>query len=197
MANIYNLVSTERDLITQFASDFSTKQTDIMSEVSNLQTQIDAAVKVENDETAALCLIQSQLDGLSLSNTLASLSAVDAELNTKFNAYTALVQNNNIVATDIYSKLQASAGLIANVQSIMAGLKNSISSMSATLSQYSNRPVASSNGPVVIAAPTPVVVEEPVPVVVVEESVPVVVEEPVPVVVVEESVPVVVVEEPV
>ena len=207
MANIYNLVSTERDLITQFASDFSTKQTDIMSEISNLQAQIDAAVKIENDETAALCLIQSQLDGLSLSNTLASLSAVDIELNTKFNAYTALVQNNNIVATDIYSKLQASAGLIANVQSTMTGLKNSINSMSATLSQYSNRPVTSSNGPVVIAtptpvvvaAPTPVVVEEPVPVVVeepvpvvVEESVPVVAEESIPVVVVEESVPVVV-----
>ena len=57
MANIYNLVSTERDLITQFASDFSTKQVDIMSEVSTLQAQIDAAVQVENEETAALCLI--------------------------------------------------------------------------------------------------------------------------------------------
>ena len=198
MANIYNLVSTERDLITQFASDFSTKQVDIMSEVSTLQAQIDAAVQVENEETAALCLIQSQLDGLSLATTLASLTTVDAALNSKFSAYTTLVQNNNTVATDIYSKLQASAGLIANVQNTMAGLKKSISSMSATLTQYSNRPVASSNGPVVITAPTPVVVEEPVPVVVVEEPVPVVVvEEPVPVVVVEEPVPVVVVEEPV
>jgi hypothetical protein len=131
MANIYNLVSTERDLITQFASDFSTKQSEIMTDVSTLQAQIDAAVQAENDETAALCLMQSQLDGLSLSNTLASLSAVDAELNSKFSAYTSLVQNNNVVATDIYSKLQASAGLIANVQSTMASLKNSISSMSA------------------------------------------------------------------
>ena len=190
MANIYNLVSTERDLITQFASDFSTKQSNIMSDVSILQAQIDVAVQAENDETATLCLIQSQLDGLSLSNTLASLSAVDADLNSKFSAYTALVQNNNIVATDIYSKLQASAGLIANVQSTMAGLKNSISSMSATLAQYSNRPVASNTGPVVIAAPAPV--EEAATVPVVEEVAPEpVVEEAAPVPVVEKVAPVV------
>ena len=158
MASIYNLVSTERDIITQFASDFTTKQSEILADVANIQAQIDAAVAVENAETATLCQIQSQLDGLSLSNTLASLSAVDADLNAKFSAYTDLVQNNNAVATDIYGKLQASAGVITSVQTTMACLKNSVSSISATLAQYTSRAVATSSGPVIIP-PAPVAVE--------------------------------------
>jgi len=181
MASIYNLVSTERDIITQFANDFSTKQSEILADVANIQAQIEAAVQVENAETATLCQIQSQLDGLSLLNTLASLSAVDADLNAKFAAYTDLVKNNNAVATDIYGKLQASAGVITSVQTTMACLKNSVSSISATLAQYTGRAVASASGPVVIP-PAPVAVEpvpEPEPVVEpVLDSEPVV--EPVP-----------------
>ena len=201
MASIYNLVSTERDIITQFASDFSTKQSEILADVATLQAQIDAAVQVENAETATLCQIQSQLDGLSLANTLASLSAVDADLNAKFTLYTDLVQSNNAVATDIYGKLQASAGLIANVQNTVTCLKSSVSSISATLAQYSNRASSTSSGPVVIpSAPEPVVVEEVAPEPVLVEEVapePVVVEEvaPEPVVVEEVAPEPVVVEE--
>jgi len=175
MASIYNLVSTERDIITQFASDFTSKQSEILADVATLQAQIDAAVQVENAETATLCQIQSQLDGLSLANTLASLSAVDADLNAKFTLYTDLVQNNNAVATDIYGKLQASAGLIANVQNTVTCLKSSVSSISATLVQYSNRASSTSSGPVVIPS-APVVVEPVAEQVAEQVAVPVVVE---------------------
>ena len=136
MATINDLVSTKRDLLAKFASDFSDKDTSVQAATTEAFALIAAATDAENAEAANLAQLQSQLADLSLTATLTRLTTLQTDAQAKFAAYTTLVQSNNALAEGLFDSLNASQDTISGIYKTVDDLTTNVAAMKVTLAQF-------------------------------------------------------------
>jgi methyl-accepting chemotaxis protein len=148
-----DMISTERDLLSQYASSFNQKQSDILQKYSAINDRLDTVTASENDETATLAALQKQLDSLSLSATLDKFKDMKTSVSAKFDNYSSIVNSNNSIAATMYQNLQGTKDLISEIFSVISDLDSSISNMNTSIDNYeATKPAAPVVAPVVPAA---------------------------------------------
>ena len=155
MASISDMISTERDLLSQYTDSFNQKQADINQKWQTAMDRIDASTASENDETASLAQLQKQLDELSLSATLDKFKDMKTTLGTKFDSYTAVVTSNNSVATSMFQNLQGTKDLVAEIISVISDLDSNITQINTTIDTYTATKPTLTSAPVPTPTPTP------------------------------------------
>ena len=136
VANVNDLISAKHDLLLKFATEFSSKQADVQTTYATVQSLIASSLEDENAETANLSQLQKQLDGLSLTSTLAGLQNIQSDLNNKFSVYTTIVQANNKTASDLFDKLSASQDMINNIMKLVDDINANMTTIKSTITQY-------------------------------------------------------------
>jgi hypothetical protein len=137
MTSSLELISTERDLLVQYMDTFNQKQTDVSDKYALVQSRLDDNIKSENDETVALLQLQKQLDELSLTASLDKFKGMSSDLDVKFQGYTTIVQDNNVLATTIFNNLKGTKDLVAEITTVLSQLDASISQINTTIDTYS------------------------------------------------------------
>lgn len=150
-----DLISAERDLLTQYTDSFNVSQSAVMDKYQAVVKRLEDSTKSENDETAALVQLQKQLDNLSLTATLEKFNNVKVDLTQKFQNYTKLVQDNNTLAASIYQNLQGTKNLVAEITAVISEIDANISQINTTIDTYSavsNGSSSVASAPVVVAS---------------------------------------------
>jgi len=136
MSSVSEMISTERDLLSQYSDSFNQKQSDITQKWQAVLDRIDTSTSTENDESTSLAQLQKQLDELSLGATLDKFKDMKTTLGTKFDSYTTIVNNNNTVAATIFQNLQGTKDLVAEIMSVISDLDSTITQINATMDTY-------------------------------------------------------------
>jgi len=136
LSNVTDLISTKRDLIANLSANLTSQQADVQTSYTDVIQVIANATDSENSATVDLTNLQKQVDGLSLSASLTTLQGMQSDINTKFSAYTSMVQQNNKIASDLFDNLQGSQDTINTIFSIISDINSNISTIKNTISQY-------------------------------------------------------------
>lgn len=137
MNSTIDLISTERDLLSQYTDTFNQKQTDVLAKYQIALDRLAASTQSENDETVALAQLQKQLDELSLTATLDKFTGIKEELASKYQAYTSLVQDNNTLASTIFKSLDGTKSLVTQIMAVVNEIDANISQINTTIDTYS------------------------------------------------------------
>jgi prophage DNA circulation protein len=136
MAPVSEMISTERDLLSQYSDSFNQKQADITQKWQAVLDRIDTSTATENDESTSLVQLQKQLDELSLGATLDKFKDMKTTLETKFEGYTTIVNNNNTVAASIFQNLQGTKDLVSEIMNVISDLDSNIAQINTTMDTY-------------------------------------------------------------
>ena len=142
------LISTERALLTLATDSFGQKQTDVTDKYQAIVDRLATNMATENEETAALAQLQSQLGELSLGATLDKFKDMKSDLDAKFQTYTALVQSNNSLAAAIFESSKGTKDIVSEILSVISELDANIANINTTIDTYSTvSSVVSSSSP--------------------------------------------------
>jgi hypothetical protein len=161
MNSTIDLISTERDLLSQYTDAFNQKQTDVLAKYQTALDRLTASTQSENDETVALAQLQKQLDELSLTATLEKFTGIKEELAAKYQAYTSLVQDNNTLASTIFKSLDGTKSLVAQITTVVNEIDANISQINTTIDTYAAVTTSAPKEEATAAAPAPVAEAEP------------------------------------
>ena len=165
-----DLVSTERDLLTQYTTTFSQQQTDIVSKYQVVSDRLASSIQAENEQTTTLAQLQKQWDGLTLSATVDNFTQIKADLAAKYQAYTDIVQSNNAAAAALFAKLQDSKEVVSQISALIKDIDSTITSINSAIDTYSIASAAST-GSASLAQPA-LTTDVPVPVPVADAPAP-------------------------
>lgn len=145
MNTTIDLISTERDLLNQYTESFNQKQDDVLQKYDTVVARLDDSIRSENDETAALAQLQMQLDTLSLTSTLDKFRGIQSDLTSKFDMYTAIVQENNKLASTIFDNLKGTKELVTEILGVVSEIDTNIGRINMTIDTYSTATTTTSD----------------------------------------------------
>jgi phage-related minor tail protein len=129
-------INTERELLSSFTRDYSSKLAEVQASAAAVLQDIASAVETENNETLALSKLQKQISDITLANDLTIVKAIDADISSKMSAFSALVESNNALGTEVFKVLGDSQAAIKDINDTIAKLNDNISSIRLTLKGY-------------------------------------------------------------
>lgn len=126
---------TKREMLTQFASDYASKQLSLQSELEEVGRQLDEAIAEEEAEVLAIANVKDQLDDMALSKDLHELEVTHTTIVSRFNAYKDMVDTNDTRAALVLASIEDSQPMIADINKTIAELCTTIAHVSSAISK--------------------------------------------------------------
>ena len=112
------------DLINEFSANYTNKTATLNTKLINTLQNLDAVLNDERQNEAYLSGLQNKLSEIELQNSLQNLLKLKETLNTKFNDYNNIIQNNTKRINEISIAIKQNKELLNNIYSLVKTLEH-------------------------------------------------------------------------